>query len=478
MTFVNRERELSELEAWWQRPEGRIGLVWGRRRVGKTALLQRFAEGRPAVFHTATGRPASDELRTLSMSAARQVEARAGGFTFPITFPVEMPRFRDLADRPFADWIDALETFAAAGVRGPFLLVIDEFPELVRVDPSLPSTLRAVWDRIRGTTQLRILLCGSAVRTMQAIQEERSPLYGRLDLSLLLHPFKPHEAALMLPRLSPSDRAVVWGLVGGTPLYLEWWDQSKTIRENLLELVARPAGRLLIEGQNVLATEAEAGDLRRQVLYAIARGRNRYEEIKTAVRAEPARTLDRLVELGLVDRLLPVTEDPHRTRRSSYRIADNFLAFFLTVLDPYRAEIERGLGKTILPALMESLDDHLGPRWEEAFRLHLRRMAEAGALGDGIVGIGPFWTTRGAAPVEIDAVALAGRGRRAVLVGEAKWARRVNGDRVMRELERKASAVPNVARDLRFAIAAREEVRGAGFISVTAADIFGSVANS
>lgn len=466
--------ELALLQRWWGLPGGRIGIVWGRRRVGKTALLQRFAEGRRTVFHTATGRPPGDELRTLSLVAAREIEGKPSGFGSPIELPLEVPGLRDLRARPFTDWVDALETFAGAAAEQPLLLVLDEFPELVRGEPALEATIRATWDRLRDRTQLRIVLAGSAVKVMEAMQEERAPLYGRLDLVLLLHPFRPHEAAQMLQDLTPGVRAVVWGLVGGVPLYLDWWDQGRSVKENLAELTTQPAGRLLTEGQNLMATEVESGDLGRRVLHAIAGGRTQYEEIKTAIRAEPARTLERLIELRLVERILPVTDDPVRNRRRSYRITDNFLAFFLRVLDPYRAEIERGLGNTILPVILEGLDDHLGPRWEEAFRMHLRRIAAAGELGRDIVAVGPFWTTSGDAPVEIDAVALAGRSRRAVLAGEAKWARSVEGGRVVRDLERKIGSLPKAARDIRYAVAAREVVRGTNtnVLTVTAADIF------
>jgi hypothetical protein len=174
----------------------------------------------------------------------------------------------------------------------------------------------------------------------------------------------------------------------------------------------------------------------------------------------------------LVERVVPVTEDPRRTRRRIYRLADNFLAFWLGVLDRYRPEIERGLGESILPVLLASLDDHMGGPWEEAFRGHLRRLAAAGDLGDGVVAVGPFWT--GAAdPAEIDAVALAGREREAVLLGEAKWAKRVDARQLRGELERKANALPRVAPKPRYAIAARDRVDGAGdALAIVAADVF------
>lgn len=320
--------------------------------------------------------------------------------------------------------------------------------------------------------RLRILLCGSATRIMERIQQERSPLYGRIDLRLLLHPLRPHEAAAMLTRLTPSDRALVWGLVGGVPQYLKWWDTADALQQNLERLVCTPGGLLLTEGAYVLATEGSSSDLARQILSAVAAGRTRYNEIEAAVRTAPARVLESLIELRLLERVCPVTENPSRSRNKIYRIADNFLAFWLGVVERYRTEIERGLGGTILPVLIDELSDFMGPRWEEAFRLHLRRLAADGALRADVVAIGPYWASS-PTPLEIDAVVLAGRSRRAVLVGEAKWARRADGGLLYRELVRKASHLPRVADDVTFAICAREEVRGVGpTMKITAADIF------
>jgi hypothetical protein len=276
----------------------------------------------------------------------------------------------------------------------------------------------------------------------------------------------------MLPGLSPADRALVWGLVGGVPLYLAWWDQQASIEDNLALLACQPGGRLLTEGLLVVATEGEMGDLGKRVLYAIAGGRTKHNEIADAVGTDPTRTLERLVDLRLVERLSPVTDDERQTRRRIYRVADNFLAFWLGVLDRYRAEIDRGIGDTIVPALMRGLDDFLGSRWEEAFRMHLRRLAIDGLLGEEVVAIGPFWT--GAADAdEIDAVVLAGRQRVPILAGEAKWARRVDAGRIRRQLERKVAALPGAAPDLRYAVCAREGVDNPEHVlAITAADVF------
>lgn len=454
--FVNRERELQALDRWWRRG-CTFALVWGRRRVGKSWLVARFAADRPAVMHTGGDRPLHRELELFSMAVER----------------ADLGVPRDLTERPYSSWDDAFDSLAAAASqrRRPVLLVLDEFPELLHSDPSLESVLRSFGERAGERSPLRIVLCGSAVRVMQRIQEAGSPLYGRFGTVLQVHPFEPHEAALMLTDLDPAVRALVWGLVGGVPLYLSWWDQQAPIEDNLAELVCQPGGRLLTEGRLVLATEGDHTRLTGPVLTAIAAGRTKFNEIRDVVGTDPTRTLERLVEMRLIERIAPVTEDPARSRRVRYRVSDNFLFFWLSLVDRYRTEIERGLGETILPVLMASIDDHMGSRWEEAFRCHLRRLAAAKELDPQVVAIGPFWRQ---GDDEIDAVVLSGRGRQAVLVGEAKWAREVEAPALEAALLQKAAALPKRADDLRVALCARQTVRDPGprTLAVTADDIF------
>jgi uncharacterized protein len=192
--FVNRTDELAALRAWWERPNARPALVWGRRRVGKTALLQHFAAttDAPVVFHTGTGETAAAEIATLSRQTAVALPAGCG---------ISIPSHTEPGATSLTTW------------PGP------------PATPTLPGILRAFLDEVHQHTQLRIIFSGSAIRAIDEMREYRAPLYGRFDLTLQLHQFRPHEAALMLPHLTPADRARVYGIAGGTPLYLSWWDQ-------------------------------------------------------------------------------------------------------------------------------------------------------------------------------------------------------------------------------------------------------------
>lgn len=460
MEFIGREAELADLADWWENAGDRPALVWGRRRVGKTALIERFASGLPrVVFHTGVGDPAWSELARLSDSV------RSAGFQ----------GLRDLSASPYHDWRDALDHLAEQAATEPALLVLDEFPELLHGSPTLPGTLRAFLDHTRGRTNLRILICGSAVRTMWSIQETRAPLYGRFNLALPVFPFRPHEAAMMLPGLEPEDRALVYGLVGGMPLYLGWWRQDKTVAENLLRLVGSPGSPLLTEGRLIMETEigSEQGGA---ALYAIASGATRYNEIQSSVGFEPARALDRLQEARLIARVAPAGEDPRKSRRAIYRIADNFLAFYLGPLRKHRTQIERGHGRIVAPAIERELDDHMGYPFEEAFRECLWRKAADGSLGiEDIVEVGPWWSSGG--QDEIDAVLFAQhqQKRAPVAMGEAKWGRSVDGTRLRARLTVKAAALTEDVDRLSYIVCARSEVRtpgGADTIVITAADIF------
>lgn len=467
-SFVNRTTELSVLDAWYEQAGTGLGIVYGRKRVGKSWLLAKFGDGKRVVQHTARGASLVEELRLLSKAAA----------------PILNLARRSLDERPFADWDDVFETFAEAATTSPVVLILDEFPEMLASTPNLEEVLRAIWDRVTqaGPTNLKFLVCGSAVRVMEALQEEHAALFGRADLRLVVQPFRPHEAALMLPNATPSNRAAAWGVCGGIPRYLALWDDSATFAENLGRLVANEQGLLLSEGELVLADEDVVGyrgqRLPEQVLRAIAAGATTFQAIQNHTGRLPTRVLHDLARARLIDKVSPVGRDMENAKLTYYRIADNFLAFWLSCVEPYRGPIERGLGPSVASVITASFDDYMAPRYEDAFRGHLRRLAATGALGvTDVVDVGEWWRLQGKGsddPCQLDAVVLAGRRKLPVIVGEAKWARKVNGSSLLGGMRRKLHdsglADPE---NVTYVVCARETVeRSDGLAVVTAADMF------
>lgn len=454
VNFVNRVDELATLDKWWARPGPSMGMLYGRRRVGKTALINEFARNKRVMVHLGTGVPVEEELAS---------------------FLQQLPPGVELLGMTPQNWEQAITVVAEVAKDEPLLLVLDEYPELRASDPHIDGRLRAVWEKvIRSKSKLKLLLCGSAVRTMWSIGEGRSPLYGRFDLRLLVHPFRPHEAALMLRHLKPAQRALVWGICGGTPLYLSWWDQSADLQQNVRELFCSTDARLRQEAELVLATDGVAGGLAKQVLSAIALGKNRHSEIVDAVPADRqvATVLDNLEKLRLVDRIVPVVDDPRAKHgRTTYRIADNTLAFWLSVVERHKVEIERGHGATAAKAITKRVDDFMGPRYEEAFRDHVWRLLTTGEFGEDALKVGPYWT-RGGVQVEIDAVVL-NEDEMAVAVGECKWQQRVSGTELRTKLLKAARALPNAVVEPEVIVCARDEVTEADRVrAVTASDIF------
>ena len=452
--FHDRREELAALERFWASPGGRLGLVWGCRRTGKSFLLTRFAEEKRAIHFTATQRAPEAELRAFSDTCRAVLEPA----------PTDV-----LAGGAFRDWDEALRYLAASSGRGRLLVVLDEFSYLVDADPSLPSIIQRFWDREGRDSKLRLVLCGSASTVLERLGAERAPLFGRFDMLLQVHPFTYRDAAAFNPGLEPARQALVHGVLGGMPLYLRMWDQDASVERNLSRLFADPGSILVSEGELLLRMELPDAPGYFRLMAAIASGRTSYSKIRDAAGLDPTRGLERLTAMRLLERRTPVTERPERTRLRVYRIADNFLAFWFRFVYPNRGEIERGLGEEIVRSvILRGLDDHMGPVFEQMARDYVR--LEAGARLPAATSIGSWWSGDG--QTEIDVVAL--RGKEVVLAGEAKWSRTVDR-RVLRALEERAVRIPGARGSPQLILFAREGFRDVArneAITVTAAGLY------
>jgi AAA+ ATPase superfamily predicted ATPase len=348
--FVGRAQELEVLEELHASGRPELFVLYGRRRVGKTELLQRFCNRRRAVYFLAA------QVRDKDNLAAFRDCLREG---------LEDPLLENVQ---FQDWSAALGYAAERAGDERLVIVLDEFPYLCEGHRGLPSLLQRFWDSRGKRSQLMLVLCGSQVSFMeQEVLSERSPLFGRRTGQRRLQPLRPVEALRFFEGWDLEDRVTAYAVLGGMPAYLQRFAPQRDLRSNLLREVLRPEGYLFDEVHFLLRGELTTPATYNSILGAVARGSERVGDIALAVGVESNtanKYLTVLRELGLVERQVPLTDpDPLRSRRGTYRIADRFLAFHFRHVQPHLSPIETGRGERVLE---EQIEPDLPQLFEDA----------------------------------------------------------------------------------------------------------------
>lgn len=435
--FVNRGSELSWLEERHRGKQAELLVLYGRRRIGKSALLREFCREKAHVYFVASQVREPDNLDQFR-------EALAAGHPDPL-----------LDSLRFNSWEAALAYVTRLAESERFIVVLDEFPYLCQDNPALPSALQRWWDASGKSSRLMLVLCGSQIGFMERdVLAERSPLFGRRTGQTRLGPLLPWDAARFVSGWSGRDQLTAFGVFGGVPAYLERIDAEQSLRQNLLREALAPQGFLYDEVHFLLRTELTQITTYLSLLKAVAGGATRITEIATRAgipATGASRYLATLRELGLVRRDVPFTErNPEKSKRGIYVVADPFVSFWCRFVLPHQSLIQAGQGKTVWREFIRpQLDTHLGVVFEEVCRQYvLHRWAEV--QGGTPVRVGRLW----AGDHDLDVVAELADGRsRSLLVGECKWWRSPVGLNVLRDLrERAAGLGEQLHRDTRLAI--------------------------
>ncbi len=435
--FINRLAELEFLERAWANSAAQLLVVYGRRRVGKTALLRRFSEDRPSFHYLATRLPEAQQLRELGRGLAAAADE-------PL-----------LAEQGFQSWEQVFTWIAR--LRHRFALIIDEFPYLVEANPALPSLLQRAWDTRLAESGAFIVLCGSSVAMMEReVLSERAPLYGRRTGQLRLIPFTFTDAAGFFPRYGFEDRVRAWSVVGGVPYYMLFFDDTKSLAKNLDAAVFATGAPLQDEVEFLLRQELREPRVYFGILAAIAAGKHKLGEILNATGlASPTaiKYLAVLQQLGLVIREVPATETrPEKSKQGLYVISDPFVRFWFRHVLPQRSLLETGRSAEAASRAAADLDAFAAPTYEQICREAVSR----GLLDEGDAvrwqRAGRWWSRT----AEVDLVALAESGRE-VLLGEVKWSSRPLGTNILKHLEEASQAVdvPSTVRRRHFALFSR-----------------------
>ncbi|SCF37174.1 ATP-binding protein [Micromonospora mirobrigensis] len=414
--FVGRTRELTVLDGMLRRVErggrggrpGRALLMRGRRRVGKSRLVEEFVERAavPHLFFTASAQP------TVAADIALFVEAAASS-TLPGAHLFE-------AQRP-TTWDAALALLAAAlPTDGPSVVVLDEMPYLIGTDPGFEGTLQKVFDRELSRRPVLVICVGSDLAMMEALND-----YGR--------PFHQRATEMVVPPLNPADVGELLGLpaaeafdaylvTGGLPLILDEWPAGASLTDYLAEAVVDPTSALLVSGERALAAEFPPQSQAGLVLRAIGSGERTFSLISRASGDMPQASLTRALRLlaakRTVEVVLPLSTRPSRETR--YLVADPYLRFWLSFLGPYLPEIERGRGDLTLSRITTSWTSWRGRVIEPVVREAMRRLP-GDHLPPGTNVIGGYWTRTNDPEIDLvgaDREPVAGR---ITFLGSVKW---------------------------------------------------------
>jgi AAA+ ATPase superfamily predicted ATPase len=413
-----------------------FGIVYGRRRQGKSWLLERLARAAGGLYWEAFEGTSAQLLA--AFCAALTAHARS-------PLPLHAP-----------NWQAALELL---WTQSPAIVVMDEFQYLAAAAPELPSLLQIKVSRAGGP---RVLVCGSALGPMQRLLAADAPLRGRATLELVIGPFDYRVAARYWKLGRDWDTAVrLHALVGGTPAYRDFAGGRSPMGigiEKWIETVLLdPAGALFREGR-ILASETSAIDrgLYQGVLSAVAVGNTRRGQIAVAL-GRPENTLahplNSLVELALLERI----EDPLRARRAYFRFAEPMLRAYQNLIAPYEGAIERRGAKSVMATLKPRLYSQIeGPHFESLAREWIHGFASEATLGGMPTAVGPTAVNDKAAKCELEVDAVACVGDRVLCVGEAKWTSAPVGVEQLAGLEhRKALMRERVLPDCKLLLFAR-----------------------
>jgi len=418
-TFLDRERELSLLENRYRSGRGEFVVIYGRRRVGKTELIEQFISRKGGVRLLAR-----EESKSLQL---RRFTERLAEF------------FKDdfLKKAPFTDW-DGFFEYLSQKARRRVIIAIDEFPYLVKEDPSLPSILQDHWDGKLRKTKIFLVLCGSSISMMESkVLGHRSPLYGRRTAQLLLKPF---DFRVVLSRVGEARRAVeFYSVFGGTPAYFLEADPNKDIFSNIREKILREDSFIYRDVEFILRQELVEPRYYFSILHSIARGNHTIGLIMNDTGLSKSivnKYLSVLRDLQLVEHRVPVTEG-HKSKRGLWFLSDNLFDFWFRFVQPNMDEVERGRADLVIEEHVKPhFEEYVGRHFERVAREALEEMNARSLLPARFTTFGGWW--RGES--EIDIVALNERTNE-VLFGECKWSQKVDAGRVLAGLRERAQQV-------------------------------------
>lgn len=426
--FIGRKEELHFLEEKYNTDGGQLIVIYGRRRVGKTETIRKFCEGKPHVFYTCVECPDEKQLKSFStrmlqtgITAAKYISS-------------------------FTEWEQAISSVAEIPGDGKKILVIDEFPYMVKGNNSIPSIIQKIWDEKLRTENVMIILCGSAMSFIEKeILSEKNPLYGRATGILKMNEMNFYDAIQFVPNYSIEDKIKTYAMLGGIPHYLKQFDDKFSLEENILKNILMRGSILYSEVEFLLRQELRETSIYNVIIEAVALGNTKLNDIYQKTQIEKTKLtvyLKNLMDLRIIYREFPVDErikEQANVQRGLYKVTDNFFRFWYAFVFPNMSELEAGDSKGILEyAVLPELDNYISYIFEDICKEYLRHKNAEEQLPFHFTKIGRWWNKTD----EIDIVAV-DFSKTKYILGECKYKKAAFSISDLRKLQQKFGSNKN-----------------------------------
>lgn len=372
--FYCRENELSKLEQRYRKGSFECIIIYGRRRIGKTALINQFCSDKPTIFFSALKATAQENLTALSKAIETYKNPTATATPAYSTFEA------------------ALDEITRLSQTERLVFVIDEYPYLAKAEEAISSRIQHLIDHVWQNSKLYLILCGSSMSFMEKqVLGYESPLYGRRTAQFKLLPLTYRESAVFHPDFPPEKNALIYGITGGVPHYINKLDVTDDLDEALLENLFERSSYLYEEPENLLKQELREPAVYNSIITAIATGASHMNEIatKTGIDSSPcSKYMKSLIDLGIVKRETPITEKPGR--KTVYSLDDNFFRFWYRFVPQNQSAIQSGRIRRIYEATIKKYyPEYMGLVFEQICRQYLLNYAEN--LPVELTAVGQWW---------------------------------------------------------------------------------------
>lgn len=327
------------------------------------------------------------------------------------------------AETSFLSFQAALEYVFKLAEKKRFILAIDEYPYVARSSKSLASTLQLLIDKYKDTSKLMLILCGSSMSYMEdEVLAYKSPLYGRRTAQMKIFPFSFDEACRYLKNYSDEDKALAYGIVGGTPQYLLQMDDRLSIEDNIKNTYLNPISFLYEEPTNLLKQEVREPAIYMAIITAIAVGASRMSDISNKVGEDSnicANYLKSLINLGIVKKETPYGEKT--SRKSIYSIEDNMFRFWYRFVPNNNSVIMRGAADIVYRRIEPQLSEYMGAVFEEICKQYLWNLLLNGNSPVEFSELGRWWGNDPIEKKQTEIDIMGEQDKKTALFGECKW---------------------------------------------------------